>query len=61
MVAASKSWQKGKISTWPGPRGGRGPWSKYKAVVLGVSGAVGYQERVLWDVRGISLHRGSNF
>jgi len=37
MVAASKNWQRGKISAWPESRGGRGPWSKYK-VVVGVPG-----------------------
>ena len=37
-MAASKNWQRGKISTWPEQRGVRELWPKYKAVVLSVSG-----------------------
>ena len=55
MVAASKNWQRCKISTWLEPRGGRGPWSKYNAVMcrgMRVWGAC------VWGacVWGISLH-----
>jgi len=39
-MVASKNWQRCKISTWPELRGVRGPWSKYWAVVVVVSGAV---------------------
>ena len=39
-MVASKNWERGKISTWPELRGVRGPWSKYWAVVVVVSGAV---------------------
>ena len=57
MVAASKNWQRGKISTWPELKGGWGSWSKYKVVVVGVLGVFPYNCSQIWYCLGLSYTR----